>query len=362
MDTLIGKDVAELEAVMRAMDAPAYRGRQIAHALYRRSARTLDDIPEIPRGQRDRLAESFDTAACRVHSTSDADDGTVKYLLDLGDGEVIESVFLPYEERTTICISSQVGCPLACSFCATGAEGLARNLTVGEIVDQVVLIQSLHSAQRITNVVLMGMGEPLLNYPNVLKAVRILNEEVGIAMRHITISTVGVVPNIMKLADEDLQLTLAVSIHAPNDGLRSELVPLNDKYPIARLLDACRTYTDKTRRRITFEYVLLSGVNDSDKEAHELGALMRSQPLSSVNTIPYNATDVAARYRRPTNEAARRFREIVASYGVTVTQRQERGHRIAAACGQLKRSALRPGSALRPLPMAPTDALAALSA
>jgi 23S rRNA (adenine2503-C2)-methyltransferase len=171
-------------------------------------------------------------------------------------------------------------------------------------------------------------------------------------MRHITLSTVGVVPNILKLAEEGLQITLAVSLHAPNDALRSELVPLNAKYPIARLMDACRSYTDKTRRRITFEYVLLAGVNDTDKEAHELGELLRHQPLCSVNTIPYNSTDVAARYQRPTAGAARRFREIVASYGVTITQRQERGHRIAAACGQLKRSALRPGSALRPLPMA----------
>ena len=240
---------------------------------------------------------------------------------------------------------------MACSFCATGTEGLARNLTAGEIIDQVTLMQSLHPTQRITNVVLMGMGEPMLNYPAVLKAVHLMNEEVGIAMRHITVSTVGVVPNILKLAEEDLQLTLAISLHAPNDALRSELAPLNDKYPIAVLLQACRAYTDKTRRRITFEYVLMSGVNDTEKEAHELGRLLQHQPLCSVNTIPYNSTDVAAKYRRPTPEASRRFREIVASYGVTITQRQERGHRIAAACGQLKRSALRLGSAMRPLPM-----------
>ena len=224
-------------------------------------------------------------------------------------------------------------------------------MTCGEIVDQVLLMQSLHPDQRITHVVLMGMGEPLLNYPAVLQAVRILNEEVGIAMRHITVSTVGVVPNIVKLADEDLQLTLAVSLHAPTDELRSSLVPLNDKYPIDRLMDVCRTYTDKTRRRITFEYVLMGGINDRETDAHALGRLLQKQPLCSVNTIPYNSTDVAPLYRRPSPEASRRFREIVGGYGVTITQRQERGHRIAAACGQLKRSALRPGSALRPLPM-----------
>jgi 23S rRNA (adenine2503-C2)-methyltransferase len=291
-----------------------------------------------------------------VRSSEAAPDGTVKYLLDLPDGEVVESVFLPYPGRTSVCISSQVGCPMACSFCATGTEGLARNLAAGEIVDQVLQIQALHPDQRITHVVLMGMGEPLLNLPAVLKAVRLLNEEVGIAMRHITVSTVGVVPNIRKLADEDLQLTLAVSLHAPNDALRSQLVPLNDKYPIAMLMQACRDYVNKTKRRITFEYVLLAGVNDTEKEAHELGRLLKGVPLVSVNTIPYNTTNVADRYQRPTPDATRRFREIVASYGVTITQRQERGHRIAAACGQLKRSALQAGSSLRPLPMAATTA------
>lgn len=360
MNTLIGMETAELEQAVAALGAPAYRGRQLAQALYKRQIRTLDAAADLPKELRARLAETYDIATpCTVRKTDAAPDGTVKYLLDLKDGEVVESVFLPYPGRVSVCISSQVGCPMACSFCATGTEGLARNLTAGEIVDQVLLIQSLHPQQRITHVVLMGMGEPLLNYGSVLKAVRLLNTEVGIAMRHITVSTVGVVPNIQKLAAEDLQITLAVSLHAPNDTLRSELAPLNDKYPIAVLMDACRDYVEKTKRRITFEYVLIAGVNDTEEVAHQLGRLLKKQPLCSVNTIPYNTTDVASRYQRPTAEAQRRFREIVASYGVTITQRQERGHRIAAACGQLKRSALRPGSALRPLPMFATAAPAA---
>jgi 23S rRNA (adenine2503-C2)-methyltransferase len=349
--TVIGLTVGELEEAVLASEVPAFRGRQIAQGVYRRGVREWDALTELPKSLRDALAAEYKIAPCSVRSESAAPDGTVKYLLDLPDGEVIESVFLPYPGRTSVCISSQVGCPMACSFCATGTEGLARNLTAGEIVDQVLLMQSKHPDNRITHVVLMGMGEPLLNYADVLKSVRILNEEVGIAMRHITVSTVGVVPNIRKLAEEDLQLTLAVSLHAPNDALRSELVPLNEKYPIAVLMDACREYTDKTKRRLTFEYVLMAGVNDTEKEAHELGILMRKQPLCAVNTIPYNSTDVAAPYRRPTPEATHRFREIVASYGVTITQRKERGHRIAAACGQLKRSALKLGSAMRPLPM-----------
>ncbi|MDX1932600.1 MAG: 23S rRNA (adenine(2503)-C(2))-methyltransferase RlmN [Capsulimonadales bacterium] len=350
-ETLVGKTTEELVALFLDRGAPAFRGKQLAQALYQRFAREWEEITDLPRTLKEEMAAGFPLAPCRLRSASAAPDGTVKYLLTMPDDEVIESVFLPYEGRTSVCISSQVGCPMACSFCATGTEGLARNLTAGEIVDQVLLMQSQHRDNRITHVVLMGMGEPLLNYPNVLKAVGLLNREVGIAMRHITLSTVGVVPNIEKLAEEDLQITLAVSLHAPNDTLRSELVPLNDRYPIARLMEACRHYVNRTRRRITFEYVLLSGVNDTEKEAHELGQLLQNQPLVSVNTIPYNTTEVAARYRRPTAEASRRFREIVASYGVTITQRQERGHRIAAACGQLKRSALRPGSAMRPLPV-----------
>nr|CAA9212429.1 23S rRNA (adenine(2503)-C(2))-methyltransferase @ tRNA (adenine(37)-C(2))-methyltransferase [uncultured Armatimonadetes bacterium] len=350
METLVGKTTQELEAVVQALGAPAFRGRQIAQAIYKRQVRTWDGLTDLPRDLRARLAEHYDLAPCRVRSSSAAPDGTVKYLMDQPDGEVIESVFLPYPGRTSVCISSQVGCPMACSFCATGTEGLARNLSAGEIVDQVLLMQSLHPEQRITHVVFMGMGEPLLNYAAALAAIRILNQEVGIAMRHVTLSTVGVVPNIEKLADEDLQLTLAVSLHAPNDTLRSELVPLNEKYPIARLLQACRDYTDKTRRRITFEYVLLADVNDGEKEAHELGDLLRGM-LAGVNVIPYNTTDVAAPYQRPTPEAQRRFREIVAGHGVTITQRKERGHRIAAACGQLKRSALRRGSMMRSLPV-----------
>ena len=350
--SLVGQTPAQIADALVPFGAPAFRARQIAQALYKRLARTPEAaFVNLPKPLMEPLEAAWDIAPCKVRSESKADDGTVKYLMDLRDGEVIEAVFLPYAGRTSVCISSQVGCPMACSFCATGTEGLARNLTCGEIVDQVLLMQALHPGNRITHVVLMGMGEPLLNYPAVLQAVRILNDEVGIAMRHITVSTVGVVPNILKLADEDLQLTLAVSLHAPTDVLRSSLVPLNDKYPVSVLMQACRTYTDKTRRRITFEYVLMGGVNDRESDAHALGQLLQKQPLCSVNTIPYNSTDVAPKYRRPAPEASRRFREIVASYGVVITQRKERGHRIAAACGQLKRSALLPGSALRPLPM-----------
>ncbi len=367
MEILAGKTNSEIETlVAETLNVPRFRGRQVAQGLYKRFARDFDAMTDLPKEFRARLQETFQLTPSRVTKTDSAPDGTTKYLLALPDEEVLEAVFLPYAGRTSVCISSQVGCPMACSFCATGTEGLARNLTAGEIVDQVLCLQALHPERRISHIVLMGMGEPLLNLPEVLKAIRLLHEEVGISLRHITVSTVGVVPNIYKLAEEDMPITLAVSLHAPNDVLRSELVPLNEKYPIARLMDACRDYVAKTRRRITFEYVLMAGVNDTEKEAHELGALLRREPLVSVNTIPYNTTDVASRYKRPTPEATRIFRDIVASYGVTITQRQEKGHRIAAACGQLKRSALKPGSTMRPLPMfavasnTPREAVAAV--
>lgn len=354
--TLIGLDTAELTQLLTQKGLPGYRGKQLAKGLYTRFVRDFEGFTDLPKALREQLAQEVTIGACRERSVQSAPDGTEKYLLNLHDEEVIEAVYLPYDERTSVCVSSQVGCPMACSFCATGTEGLARNLTAGEIVDQLLLLQAKHPEQRISHLVLMGMGEPLLNLPNVLKALRLLHGEVGLSYRNMTVSTVGVVPAMEKLAAEDLPITLAVSLHAPNNALRSELAPLNEKYPIGRLMEACRHYVETTKRRITFEYVLLAGVNDTEKEAHELGELLRRQPLCAVNTIPYNSTDVAARYQRPTPEATKLFREIVASYGVTITQRYEKGHRIAAACGQLKRSALRPGSAMRPLPLFQTTA------
>ena len=360
MQTLVGHTSAELTELLTTKGLPGYRGKQLGKGLYTRFLRDFEGFTDLPKALREQLAQEFTLAPCTERSIQSAPDGTEKYLLNLPDDEVIEAVYLPYDERTSVCVSSQVGCPMACSFCATGTEGLARNLTAGEIVDQLLFMQAKHPEQRISHLVLMGMGEPLLNLPNVLKALRLIHDEVGLSYRNITVSTIGVVPAMEKLAAENLPITLAVSLHAPNNALRSELVPLNEKYPISRLLEACRDYVEATSRRITFEYVLMAGINDTEKEAHELGVLLRRQPLCAVNTIPYNTTDVAARYQRPTPEAARLFREIVASYGVNITQRYEKGHRIAAACGQLKRSTLKLGSTMRPLPLlseVPTEAV-----
>jgi 23S rRNA (adenine2503-C2)-methyltransferase len=250
------------------------------------------------------------------------------------DGQRIESVLLPYEDRVSVCVSTQVGCPMACAFCATGISGLVRDLTAGEIVDEVLTLQH-DSSRRISNVVYMGMGEPLLNYDNVVRSLHLLNDEVGIGMRHITISTVGVTPRIRKLADEKLQVTLAISLHAPNDELRRSIMPAAARYPLHELMQACREYTDRTHRRITFEYLLIHEVNDLPVHARQLAALLKGL-LGNVNLIPYNAVEGLA-FRRPPKARVQAFREILEEEGIAVTQRLERGHSISAACGQLRR-------------------------
>ena len=307
-------------------------------------------MTDLPKDVRARLAAECAGPPLRlVQQQSDTRDGTLKALARLTDGgHPIECVLLPDAKRVSVCLSTQAGCPMACAFCATGTQGLTRNLAAAEIVSQFLLLQSL-SPRRITHVVLMGMGEPLLNYDATLKAIRILNAECGIAMRHITLSTVGIVPNIDKLADENLQLTLAVSLHAPNDALRTRLVPVNKTYPLERLMASCRRYAAQTGRRLTFEYVLLSGVNDEPQHARELAQLLGGTS-AAVNVIPYNPTSVAEPFQRPDTGRILAFRRILEDAGVVVTQRKERGRQIAAACGQLVTDA-EPRRPARPLPV-----------
>ncbi|MCS6861741.1 MAG: 23S rRNA (adenine(2503)-C(2))-methyltransferase RlmN, partial [Abditibacteriales bacterium] len=264
-------------------------------------------------------------------------DGTVKLLLKLRDGETIETVGLPYDDRLSCCVSSQVGCPMRCAFCATGLSGYTRNLTAGEIVEQVLTVNDILAA-RVNHVVFMGMGEPLLNVDNVLKAVRLLNKEVGIAMRQLTVSTVGIVPGIRRLADEKLQLTLAVSLHAPTDDLRAQLIPTMRKWGVQDIIAACRQYVATTGRRVTFEYVLLAGVNDHPAQARALARLLRGL-ICHVNLIPFNPV-AEVDHRAPTPERVRAFREVLERAGISVTQRVQRGADIDAACGQLRRKAL----------------------
>ena len=358
-ENLVGKTTAELRQAVGAQGLPAFRGAQIADWLYRKMLpeqgggfrADFAQMTDLPAPMRQRLAETFSLSPLTAgEARTDGRDGTVKILARTNQGgNPIECVLLPDAQRVSVCLSTQAGCPMACAFCATGTQGLTRNLTAGEIVAQFLLLQS-QSSRRISHIVLMGMGEPLLNYDHTLQAIRILNAECGVAMRHITLSTVGIVPNIDKLAAENLQLTLAVSLHAPTDELRSRLVPVNEKYPVATLMAACRRYVQQTHRRLTFEYVLLREVNDRPEDAAALARLLKGMP-AALNIIPYNATSVAEPFQRP--EAARiaAFRTILERGGVVVTQRKERGQQIAAACGQLVTEATRQRPVKSPLPV-----------
>lgn len=367
-DSLIGQTTEEIRTlVSEAAGLPAYRGAQVAEWLYRRILPELgggfladfEAMTDLPKEARATLAEKFSGPPLTlVQKQEDLRDGTVKALAKLTDGgHAIECVLLPDAKRVSVCLSTQAGCPMACAFCATGTQGLTRNLTAGEIVSQFLLLQSL-STRRISHIVFMGMGEPLLNYDAVLKAIRIINAECGVAMRHITLSTVGIVPNIDKLADENLQLTLAISIHAPNDALRTRLVPVNKTYPLERLMASCRRYAEQTHRRLTFEYVLLSGVNDEPEHARELAQLLKGMGISAaVNIIPYNPTSVTEQFGRPDSSRIYTFRHILEDAGVVVTQRKERGRQIAAACGQLVTESARQRPVPRPLPVLPDTVL-----
>lgn len=331
---LVGMTTAELSDFSQKLGYSAFRGRQIAEWLYRHGARTIQAMTNIPAATRRNLSEVSTVAATRIIDEVKSKDRTTKFLLQLQDGQQIESVYMPYSDRSSVCVSSQVGCAVGCLFCATGKSGFVRNLTAGGIVDQVLTAQS-QGGSRITNVVFMGMGEPLLNFDNVVKAVHLLNDEVGIGMRKIALSTVGITPMISRLMQLDLQLTLAVSLHAADDQLRQTLIPISRKYPLRDLISCCREYARHTKRRITFEYLLISGINDSPRDAQDTAHLLRGL-LCNVNLIPYNEVP-GLDLHRPDTKAIRAFRSTLHQAGIEVTQRMERGHSVAAACGQLRR-------------------------
>jgi 23S rRNA (adenine2503-C2)-methyltransferase len=288
---------------------------------------------DLPKEFRATMSEDFRTQplSLAVHRTST--DGVDKLLVHGGDGEVFECVLLPYQDRVSCCISSQVGCPMGCKFCATGLGGFDRNLSAGEIVAQYLLLQRL-TERRISHVVFMGMGEPLLNLPNVLMAMRLLHDEVGLSYRHLTLSTVGIVPKIQELAREALPIHLALSLHSPFDEIRDRLMPVNHRWPVADVMAAMRQYQRATGRKITVEYLLIGGVTDSVDQAAALADLVRGVP-SVVNLIPFNWVDTEQGFQRPSRDSVRTFKAHLESRRVNVTQRVERGHDIAAACGQL---------------------------
>jgi 23S rRNA (adenine2503-C2)-methyltransferase len=331
---LLGLSLAELTEWVQQQGQPAYRGQQLYQWIYQKGAKSLSDITVFSKQWREAISD-FPIGRSVIHFRSVATDATVKYLLRLTDGNIIETVGIPSQKRLTVCVSSQVGCPMACDFCATGKGGFTRNLEAHEIIDQVLTVQE-DFGRRVSHIVFMGMGEPLLNTKNVLAAVRSINQDVGIGQRCITISTVGIRDRIRQLAQHKLQLTLAVSLHASNQRLREHLVPSASSYPLGDLVADCREYVNLTKRRISFEYILLAGFNDLPDHAKELAKHLRGFQCH-VNLIPYNPISEVD-YQRPTGEQIKAFVNALEQQNIAVSVRYSRGLEADAACGQLRAS------------------------
>jgi 23S rRNA (adenine2503-C2)-methyltransferase len=329
-------ELTELEQALETMGHPRFHARQLYQWVHKRAVTDFGEMTDLGRDLRVSLAGAFRVVTPEPLRKETSSDGTTKFLLRLEDGQMIESVFIPDTPANTFCLSTQVGCAMKCGFCLTGKMGIIRNLTAGEIVGQVrVLTRELGMLQARFNIVLMGMGEPLHNYHAVMKALRMLNDEHGLAVnpRRVTLSTVGVLPALEMLATEPLMPNLAVSLHATTEEQRDALVPINRKYGLKDLLDACRRFPVNRRERITFEYVMLKDVNDSDEDARRLVRLLNGIK-AKVNLLPLNEAAGIA-FERPSDARVNRFAKIVADRGVTVSVRKSRGRDIRAACGQL---------------------------
>ena len=332
-----------LAAIDVLRDGPGYRAGQILEWVYRKGAERFDDMTNLPKGLRAQLAGTVSLYESAIVRETPSADGTRKLLLRWGDGATTECVLLPDGDRRTACVSTQVGCPVGCAFCASGLDGLERNLSAGQIVEQAMLLNRLcRDEGGLTNVVFMGLGEPLANYEATVRAVRTINADWGmnIGARRITVSTVGLPGPMRRLADEGLQITLALSLHAPDDELRRRLVPWARKITIDELVGAAAYYFEKTGREITIEYVLLAGVNDGPDPARRLADVSRRM-RSNVNLIGYNPVE-GLPYERPTNEASQRFLAVLRDGGVNAHLRRSRGQDIDGACGQLRRRERRP--------------------
>jgi 23S rRNA (adenine2503-C2)-methyltransferase len=335
--------LSELQQQLSQLEEPSYRAGQITDWLYKKRVDSIDKMSNLPQPLRRRLSERFLLSHIELVRVTGARDTTRKFLFRLGDGNLIESVLIPASaalyggrsDRRTICVSTQVGCAYGCKFCASGLEGFSRNLSANEIVDQLIAIER-EAAEQIDNVVFMGMGEPLANLENVLRGVRIINAEWGLAIgaRHITISTSGLAPQIRKIAEEPLQIRLAVSLHGATDEVRNRIMPINRRYNLETLLSACDYYNAHKKQRLTFEYILIAEVNDSNEQARLLSRHAR-RLAAKVNLIPYNSVS-GLPWRRPSKNRQEEFLSILRTAGIPVTLRREKGHDIDAACGQLR--------------------------
>lgn len=328
-----------LQEWVKANGEPAFRAGQIYEWLYVKRAGSFDEMSNLPKGLREKLAEQFQFVTLSEITKLESKDGTIKFLFGLWDNNAIETVVMRHNYGISICVTTQVGCRIGCTFCASTLGGLKRNLTAGEIIAQVVYAQKLLDAtnERVSSIVVMGSGEPFENYDALKLFLQTMIHEkaLNIGQRHITVSTSGIVPGMIAFADWNTQINLAISIHAPNDALRSKLMPVNRRFPFEQVIDACRYYIEKTGRRITFEYALINGVNDRPEHAEELGNVL-SGMLCHVNLIPVNYVPEREHYERTSREDIFNFKRILEKKGVNTTIRREQGHDIAAACGQLR--------------------------
>ena len=337
-------DPAEIEAALIARGQPKYRATQVLRWLYEKRVTSFADMSDLPAALRADLAEAFTFVRLENLRVLGSEDTTRKYLFKLPDGALIETVLIPASpalygeasDRRTLCVSTQVGCAYGCKFCASGLDGFSRNLSPGEIAGQLIEAERL-SGERVSNLVFMGMGEPLANFANLMRAIDIINSPwgLGLGARHITVSTSGLAPQIRQLADQPRQIRLAISLHGATDEVRGQIMPVNRKYPLAELLDACAYHTSRKKQHITFEYILIEGINDEPAHAADL-ARVAKLVRAKVNCIPYNAVE-GLQWKRPGEARQDAFMAVLERARIPATIRREKGHDIAAACGQLRR-------------------------
>lgn len=342
----------EVSERLHALGQPGYRAKQVTQWIYGKRVKSFAEMSDLPAGLREQLATELAFSGLEPVRTLGSKDTTLKYLFRLDDGALIESVLIPASpalygeasDRRTICISTQVGCAYGCKFCASGLDGWSRNLQPGEIVDQVLRTEEL-SGEKINNIVFMGMGEPLANFANLMKAISIINSPwgIGLGARHITLSTSGLAPQIKELAEQPLQVRLAISLHGATDEVREQIMPVNRKYPLAVLLEACEFYTQRKKQWLTFEYILIEGINDRPEDARALVKVAR-KVKAKVNCIPYNKVE-GLEWTRPSEARQDAFMAILEAARIPATIRREKGHDIAAACGQLRRQTMPAGAA-----------------
>lgn len=337
---LLDMDIPELQGLLTGMGQPKFRAKQVFQWIAR-GASDVDEMTDLPKALREQMKLISQLGSLKIEKKLVSQvDGTAKYLFRLEDGDIIESVLMEYKHGHTVCISSQVGCRMGCSFCASTGAGFTRNLTAGEMLEQVLAIQR-DAGVRVANIVIMGIGEPFDNYENVLKFLRLVHDPEGlnIGYRHMTVSTCGLVPQIERFTAENIPVNLSISLHAPNDEIRAGIMPVNRKYAIDNLIEACKIYTEVTKRRVTFEYAMISGVNDSEESARELASRLRGM-LCHVNLIPANRVEGTG-FNQSNRRRMEDFRQVLERSGIETTIRRELGTDIQAACGQLRKSMMK---------------------